>query len=145
MQKKQQWNSSYKRGTFWSILSRAVFPFSTAQGSSFPVWFQDELHGLLTLLSLAVIRALLCLSWEPSLRFAAFCFIYHQDRYYCKLSEATAALRASPGLLLVLSTPNEQHLESHTQSAFSQQLQNPDQCRRAHTPALQASLWLSST
>lgn len=81
---------------------------------------------------------------SASLKFDAFCFIYHQDfiyqdLYYCKPSGTTAALRASQGLLLVLSTPNEQHLEPHTPSGFSQQLQNPDQCWRAHTPALQAS------
>lgn len=105
-------------------IEKISFSFFHSHGSSFPMWFQDELHSLLTLLSLTALRALLGATLSASLKFAAFCFIYHPDLYYCKPSEATTAIRASQDLLLVLSAPNEQHLESHTQSGFSQ-LQNP--------------------
>lgn len=87
---------------------------------------------------------------SASLKFAAFCFISHPDLYYCKPSEVTTAIRASPGLLLLLSTPNEQHLQSHTQSGFSQQLQNPGEINVEEPTYLPCRpllwiLWLSST
>lgn len=139
-------------GQYWED---QFFLFPLPKTAPSPCGFRMNCTVCSPLVSLTVIRALLCLSWEPplsaSLKFAAFCFIYHPDLYYCKPSMATTtAITVSQGLLLVLSIPNEQHLESHTHSGFSQsnsiiQEMNADEPIYLPCRPLLLILWLSST